>query len=285
MTVAALVAELDGVGEQVDQDLAAGALVGDERGRIARRICDRQRTFLSRARRVDHLRCTARPGASGAKRLGLQFELAGLDPAHVQQHPHDVDAGDGRSGGSARHIPLCFGDSSPTMPVVIISEKPTMALSGVRSSWPMVARNRDLALEASSAARRASRISVSLSLALGDVAQQRHDFEAARREAVVDAPATGNFDPDELRHAAGALGIVLAHANFHHARLAVDIGIGKGGQIGGPVEHVDALEQPAAGQFVALAAEELFGRARGEQHLAIRRKRITASCTCSIRCL
>ena len=42
-------------------------------------------------------------------------------------------------------------DSSPTTPLVIISEKPTMALSGVRSSWPMVARKRDLAFEASSA--------------------------------------------------------------------------------------------------------------------------------------
>ena len=50
-----------------------------------------------------------------------------------------------------------FGFSSgPNISDFITSEKPRMALSGVRSSWLMVARKRDLALLAVSARRRAS---------------------------------------------------------------------------------------------------------------------------------
>ncbi|MNL70789.1 hypothetical protein D3C87_1958440 [compost metagenome] len=41
--------------------------------------------------------------------------------------------------------------TGPNMPVKRISEKPRMALSGVRSSWDMLARNSDLALLAASA--------------------------------------------------------------------------------------------------------------------------------------
>ena len=44
----------------------------------------------------------------------------------------------------------------PNTSFFITSEKPRMALSGVRSSWLIVARNRDLARLASSARRRAS---------------------------------------------------------------------------------------------------------------------------------
>ena len=46
--------------------------------------------------------------------------------------------------------------SAPSTSFFMTSEKPRMALSGVRSSWLMVARKRDLARLASSARRRDS---------------------------------------------------------------------------------------------------------------------------------
>jgi hypothetical protein len=45
--------------------------------------------------------------------------------------------------------------SGPNVSIIMISEKPRMAFSGVRNSWLMVARNEDFARLAASASRRA----------------------------------------------------------------------------------------------------------------------------------
>ena len=75
-----------------------------------------------------------------------------------------------------------------------------MALSGVRSSWLMVARKRLLAALARSASARASSSACLLLLALGDVAHDRDHLALAG--AIVDGlieRAAAHLDPDELR--------------------------------------------------------------------------------------
>ncbi len=54
---------------------------------------------------------------------------------------------------------VCFSLMSPNIPWASTSENPMMALSGVRSSWDMLARNSDLCRLAASSWRLLSAIS------------------------------------------------------------------------------------------------------------------------------
>ena len=77
---------------------------------------------------------------------------AGLDPRHVENVVDDaeqVGAAVVDVAGNTRGISA--SRASPNIPDCMISEKPMMALSGVRSSWLILARNSDLVRLASSA--------------------------------------------------------------------------------------------------------------------------------------
>jgi hypothetical protein len=54
----------------------------------------------------------------------------------------------------------CFGRTGPACPSFTISAKPMMELSGVRNSWPKLARNCDFAKFAVSAARSADSVAL-----------------------------------------------------------------------------------------------------------------------------
>jgi hypothetical protein len=76
-------------------------------------------------------------------RLGVEFELAGFDLREVEYLVDEAQevgpaAFTRRNGSSAFSVP------KRVALVTIISVKPMMALSGVRSSWLMLARNWDL---------------------------------------------------------------------------------------------------------------------------------------------
>ena len=123
-------------------------------------------------------------------------------------------------------------------------------------------------------------------VALGDVAQQRHDL--VPRLACASASITGvrrDLDPDELRHARRLGRIVAAHAHLDGARLAVVVGVGEGRHVGGPVEHVDAIDQAAARRARSGGSRTAFRPTCEVNSTAPSlAKRITASCTFSTRC-
>ena len=77
-----------------------------------------------------------------------------------------------------------------------------MALSGVRSSWLMLARNFTFEALARSASARASFERLLLQLALGDVAHHRdHLGSSAAVGCRALEPPAAHLDPDELRSA------------------------------------------------------------------------------------
>ena len=87
--------ELDGVGEQVDQDLLDGALVGDDVGKISRHAADQVDAGLARAQRHQVAAAVPITGA-GVERLRRDLEVATLDLRHVENavdHRQQVMAG------------------------------------------------------------------------------------------------------------------------------------------------------------------------------------------------
>ena len=99
-----------------------------------------------------------------------------------------------------------------------------MALSGVRSSWLMVARKRLLAVLARSASSTRVLERLLLRLALGDVAHHGDHLALARpqrfAERAVERPAA-HLDPDEAARAVlSRLGALAPHAEFDRLALA-----------------------------------------------------------------
>ena len=101
-----------------------------------------------------------------------------------------------------------------------------MALSGVRSSWLMVARKRVLAALACSASVRASLERLLLHLAVGDVAHHRDDFapRAARRPRCSSGRQRISTQMKSAAIGLAAHGIA-PHAELDAARLAAARGI------------------------------------------------------------
>ena len=132
-------------------------------------------------------------------RLLVQLVAAGLDARQVEDLVDElqevaaavVDVAGVLAGSSRSAI-------GPSSSLFITSEKPRMALSGVRSSWLMVARKRDLATLAASARRRASSeidfsssisaISASFSARNSSI-DERRGVEALGKEYEVDVQA------------------------------------------------------------------------------------------------
>ena len=87
---------------------------------------------------------------------------------------------------------------------VSISEKPMMALSGVRSSWLMVARKRLLAALARSASARASSSACSCTLrsVTSRITATTSRSAASSSAGAIERPAA-HLDPDELRRRIG----------------------------------------------------------------------------------
>ena len=129
-----------------------------------------------------------------------------------------------------------------------------MALSGVRSSWLMVARNS--ALGGVGALGLGARVfeRLLLLLALGDVAHHR-DHLAARRSSLAGRlveRAAAHLDPDEFVAAAGCAAAGIApHAEFDRAGLAARRGIRQRREIGRAVGDMHAIEQAVAEQLAA----------------------------------
>ena len=133
--------ELDGVGEQVPDDLLqAVGVAGDGHGR---RLQDRLEAARPWRRRTA-ARCRAAAAIVEASSRGrtLEAQLARHDARHVEDVRDElgldarvaVDGLDGAGGGAA--------SSSPVRSMCV---QPTIAFSGVRSSWDSVARNSSLA--------------------------------------------------------------------------------------------------------------------------------------------
>ncbi len=96
--------------------------------------CARSRTSVSA--------CRAAPGQVEARELELH--APGLDLRQVEDVVDQREQVLARGRGCPAGTPSCLAFSSPNMRSVSTSEKPMMALSGVRSSCDMLARNSDL---------------------------------------------------------------------------------------------------------------------------------------------
>ena len=124
-----------------------------------------------------------------------------------------------------------------------------MALSGVRSSWLMVARKRVLDASACSAAVQCQVERLFLVLPVGDVAHHSDDlgFRLRRRfQHLFERPATHLY-PDEIHLTAltplAAAWRIPPETKFDAARLAAARGVRKRGEIGRTIGDVDAVEQ------------------------------------------
>ena len=148
---AAVGRELHGVGQEIEHDLLQRAAVGAQaqrRGAIS--AVNVQLLVLRRA--PDTTRMASARIWSSSNVFEIEPDAAGLDLRHVENVVDDVEqivAAVAGCRGSIRGI--CRRRARRTCPTSMISEKPMMALSGVRSSWLMLARNSDFAWLASSA--------------------------------------------------------------------------------------------------------------------------------------
>ena len=112
--LAAALGELDRVGEEIDQDLLHGALVGDDVGQVGRPQQTRSMP-ASRARsaiRSQHVPITG----AGANGSGRDLEIAALDLRHVEDAVDDreqVMSGIRRSASRIRGGAPCRAASSP----------------------------------------------------------------------------------------------------------------------------------------------------------------------------
>ena len=76
-------------------------------------------------------------------RLGIEFELAGFDLGEVQYLVDEAQEMGAGGINTAQRL-LCLSVPKRAALVTIISVRPMIALSGVRSSWLMLERNCDL---------------------------------------------------------------------------------------------------------------------------------------------
>ena len=152
---------------------------------------------------------------------------------------------------------------------VSISENPMMALSGVRSSWLMVARKRLLATLARSASARASSSTCSWTLRSVMSRMTATTSRSLPLAACSQRPAA-HLDPDELPGRRNRrVGRIAADPELHRPAFALRGGIGERREVGRAVGNVHAVEQAVAQEVLHLGAEERLGRRRHEQDGAV----------------
>ena len=138
--------ELDGVAEQVQQDLAHPHLVATDRDRPGR-VLAAPEFQLALLRHRLHQALHLVEQFAEVKRAQVQFQPPGFDAGQVQRiidQPQQVAAGLlDRAGIAALYRVQRVASSSSLMP--------STPVIGVRTSWPSVARKRLLACEACSA--------------------------------------------------------------------------------------------------------------------------------------
>ena len=150
-----------------------------------------------------------------------------------------------------------------------------MTLSGVRSSWLMVARKRAFDALARSASARASSSACFLSLADRDVTHHGDNLIAYRcRAGPLPRSSSGwqrisSQRKFTLMRPAEFLA-VLTHAKFHRSRIVMSERIAQRRQIGRAIGDMHAVEQTVAQQFGYWRVEQRLRRRRHEQHRAIR---------------
>ena len=146
-----------------------------------------------------------------------------------------------------------------------------MALSGVRSSWLMLARNLLFAACARSVSARASSTACSCILRARDVAHHRDDLaRSAFSPAALLERTAAHLDPDELRHRGNArLARLSADAELDRALLAVRRRIRQRREIGRTVADMNAVEQSMVVQPAQADAEQLFRGRRQKQYRAV----------------
>ena len=144
-----------------------------------------------------------------------------------------------------------------------------MALSGVRSSWLMVARKRLLAALARSDSARA--ISMRRSCALRSLTSRSTATTSRSRRPSSPAAnrAAGSAFPTQMKWPAWSRVAFAADAEFERALFVQRGGVGERGEIGRPVGDMHAVEQAIAQQLVDRNAEQRLGRRRDKQHGAV----------------
>ena len=145
-----------------------------------------------------------------------------------------------------------------------------MALSGVRSSWLMVARKRLFALLVRSDSLRA--ISSARSCTLRSVTSRSTATTSRSPEFAASAARSSGRQRISIQTKWppwGSRVAVAADAEFDRAVLAERGRIGERGEIGRPVGDMHAVEQAVAGKLAGAHAEQRLGRRRDEQHGAV----------------
>ena len=146
--------ELQGVRHQVEADLANGALVGPELRQVASKLSTILQALALGAQPQQAVAVLDDLGE--VDRLLVQLVAAGLDAGEVEDLVDEMEQVLAALVDVAGIFLVGRVLCGPSISHSITSEKPRMALSGVRSSWLMVARKRDLAMLAASARARAS---------------------------------------------------------------------------------------------------------------------------------
>src|SRR4029079_17073455 len=146
--------ELYGVRQEIEADLAHGALIDPKlRQRRIKILNDLEALVLGAA---PHQPVAIHDDVGEGHGPLVQLITAGLDAADVENLVDEIE----QMLAALMDVVGVFGGvgllCGPKICARMMSEKPTMALSGVRSSWLIVARKRDLAKFASSARARAS---------------------------------------------------------------------------------------------------------------------------------
>src|SRR4029079_708189 len=173
------------------------------------------------------------------------------------------------SPGSLMRCAYSLRRAAPTISTsscTIISEKPMMALSGVRNSWLMVARKRVLDASACSATVRASSSACSWSL------RSVPSRNTATTSTSGEACSSGRQRISTQMKSAGWLWApngTRPRPELDALRLAATRGLRQGGEIGRTVGDVDAVEQAMAAEPGDGGAQHRFGRGRDELHGAV----------------
>jgi hypothetical protein len=158
----ALIGELHGVREQVQQDLLHRAVVGLDLREFFRVDDDGEALLLGLALGEAHGLIDRDARIERARR---QRQLVGLDLGHVENVVDQIEQVIAAVEDVGRVLLVLIGlPIGPNSSFAMISEKPITALSGVRSSWLMFARNVLLARLASSAFWRSSCASLASAL-------------------------------------------------------------------------------------------------------------------------
>ena len=184
----AALGELDGVADQVDQDLPQPAGVADQRvGHVRRDPAGQLQALVVRPQRqgLQRLVRSRRAGRTAPGR-GSSLPASILEKSRMSLMT--VSSASAERLDQAEVLALLAASSSVSSASSVM---PMMPFIGVRISWLMLARNSLLARLAASAASLARCSSSWRALDLGDVRPQAHDAAVARGKVANSYPAIG----------------------------------------------------------------------------------------------